>query len=273
MALEPAIGVPALSVITPTGQSSILIGSLHVGIAGVRQPDGSVFSNAKRLVIEHHGVPQPGDSEAELGATRAAWSTELSGQEIAVYLERTRCAGTPDVDALAYLSRRSAQWANQLAYTVCVGRVALSRDWIVGQLKPQGVKIDALEEDSEVEARRRSVPAHVGDASFRWILSRDPATVLGGIRDALNRGDYESVRVQSEASIGDVEDARIFNRIMVVERNAAWMPRLRQYLDEGGAVILVGAAHLPGPEGLIARLQADGYTVKTIVLPAVANLL
>jgi uncharacterized protein YbaP (TraB family) len=44
--------------------------------------------------------------------------------------------------------------------------------------------------------------------------------------------------------------------------------KLRHYRDEGQAVILVGAMHLPGPHGLISRLRSAGYTVTTIMLPA-----
>jgi uncharacterized protein YbaP (TraB family) len=86
-------------------------------------------------------------------------------------------------------------------------------------------------------------------------FQHDPKTVLDGIRDAMNRGDYEALREQVDLSFGSAEVAATMNRIMVDERNAAWMPKLRHYRDEGQAVILVGAMHLPGPHGLISRLR------------------
>ena len=54
---------------------------------------------------------------------------------------------------------------------------------------------------------------------------------------------------------------------MIRGRNALWMPRLEQYLQGGDAVVLVGAGHLAGPDGLIALLRRDGYAVQPVLLP------
>jgi uncharacterized protein YbaP (TraB family) len=266
---SPSAGVPALAVTAPNGQTSILMGSAHVGVEGMLEPDASVFAHAKRFVIEHDSLPQSGDTGTTSGTGRAAWASTLTDAEIGVYLQRTRCAHVADADALSYLARPSVQRANQYAYTVCDGAaVPLPRDVVVLGEKPLALRTDTLEDDAQVEGRRRSVPDDVAETGFRWALQHDPKIVLDGIRDAMNRGDYESVREQFDISVGSADGAAAMDHIMVDERNAAWMPRLRDYLDEGQAVILVGAMHLPGPNGLISRLRAAGYTVTTIMLPA-----
>ncbi len=56
--------------------------------------------------------------------------------------------------------------------------------------------------------------------------------------------------------------------VMVDQRNRAWLPKLRQLLDDGPSFVLVGGAHLAGPGGLPARLQAAGYRVIRVELPA-----
>jgi len=112
-----------------------------------------------------------------------------------------------------------------------------------------------------VEAKRRSVPSVVDDAGFRWVLDHDPKTVLAGVVDALNLGDYASIKRQFDASVGNAEYATIKNKIMVEERNAAWLPHLRLLFKKGNAVVLIGAMHLAGPNGLIALLQQDGFKV------------
>jgi uncharacterized protein YbaP (TraB family) len=265
-------GVPALSVTAPNGRSSILIGSAHVGVEGLLEPDASVFANAKRYVVEHASVPQSGDGGLASGTARAAWAQSLTGAEINVYLQRTRCAHVADAVAMSYLARPAVQVANQYAYTVCDGdAVPPPRDVVLLMEKPLDLPIDTLEDDAQVEARRRTVPAHVEEAGFRWALQHDPKTVLDGIRDAMNRGDYESVRDQTDRSVGNAEAAATMDQIMVDERNGAWMPQLRRYLDTGQAVILVGAMHLPGPSGLISRLRSAGYVATPIMLPAKAS--
>ena len=48
---------------------------------------------------------------------------------------------------------------------------------------------------------------------------------------------------------------------MLSGRNAGWLANLRQRLDgRSPTMIVVGAAHLVGGDGLLQTLEADGYT-------------
>lgn len=52
---------------------------------------------------------------------------------------------------------------------------------------------------------------------------------------------------------------------MLVERNHNWIPVIEEALrDEGTAMVLVGVAHLPGEDGLLALLEARGYSVSPL---------
>ncbi len=53
--------------------------------------------------------------------------------------------------------------------------------------------------------------------------------------------------------------------IFLDHRNAAWMPRLREWLQLGNSFIAVGAGHLAGEGGLISLLMADGYKVTPVL--------
>ncbi|MGZ2744866.1 TraB/GumN family protein [Burkholderia stagnalis] len=55
---------------------------------------------------------------------------------------------------------------------------------------------------------------------------------------------------------------------MVRERNAQWLKTLPDLLQRGGTFVLVGVAHLPGPDGLVAGLRARGFSIESIELPA-----
>lgn len=48
------------------------------------------------------------------------------------------------------------------------------------------------------------------------------------------------------------------------ERNRLFVARMRKHLDQGQALVAVGALHLPGPEGILALLQAAGYRVERV---------
>jgi hypothetical protein len=53
---------------------------------------------------------------------------------------------------------------------------------------------------------------------------------------------------------------------LIVERNQEWIPEIRQILqdDEQRPLVVVGAAHLPGNQGLIQQLREKGYTLQQL---------
>ena len=52
-------------------------------------------------------------------------------------------------------------------------------------------------------------------------------------------------------------------RALLIDRNARWARALDQRLKgHGRTVVVVGVAHLIGPQGLPARLRALGYRVE-----------
>jgi uncharacterized protein len=48
---------------------------------------------------------------------------------------------------------------------------------------------------------------------------------------------------------------------LVVNRNRNWMPKIESCLDDGHCFVVVGAAHVVGPEGVLALLQQKGYSI------------
>jgi hypothetical protein len=125
----------------------------------------------------------------------------------------------------------------------------------------RGTKPDVLEDDRWVEEQRKRVDHEDSAAALQWILGRDPKVVLQSAVFAMNRGDYEALaRIQTE-SFNDPVTAQRFNKVMLTERNLHWMSRLSRFMDEGNAVVVVGAMHLPGPDGLVSLLRSQGYKV------------
>lgn len=59
---------------------------------------------------------------------------------------------------------------------------------------------------------------------------------------------------------------------MLAERNRAWMPKLEKILaSDNTQLIVVGAAHSAGPDGLLALLKAKGYDVRAIATDPAAK--
>jgi len=52
-----------------------------------------------------------------------------------------------------------------------------------------------------------------------------------------------------------------------VARNDAWMPMIEQRLRQSSAddtLVVVGALHLLGPDGVVEKLRAEGYAVERV---------
>jgi uncharacterized protein YbaP (TraB family) len=117
--------------------------------------------------------------------------------------------------------------------------------------------------------------------SLRWL--EQPATHIGlftGMSGALSRdflasslddrmgegGDdpSELLRAWKDNDVSAIEklDAQLKGAYPLAGRNRNWMPMLKRLLDGGEPqLIVVGAAHMVGPDGLVAQLRARGYKV------------
>ncbi|UOV02184.1 TraB/GumN family protein [Pseudoxanthomonas mexicana] len=82
---------------------------------------------------------------------------------------------------------------------------------------------------------------------------------------AWRRGDAEELW---DGMVADMRTQypRLYQRINV-DRNDAWVPKIRRILDQPGdddALVVVGALHLLGDDGVVEKLRARGYQVERI---------
>jgi uncharacterized protein len=74
-------------------------------------------------------------------------------------------------------------------------------------------------------------------------------------------------RFSTQVSDNNVARARIerqANEALLDQRNRNWIPRIARITKEKPTFFGVGAAHLGGPQGVIALLRQAGYTVKPL---------
>ena len=170
----------------------------------------------------------------------------------------------------------------QVLYSVGIYRCAppgfRSRDRLLSDAaKAHQLKPTSLETGEQVDKRqRRKMPDEFYAAEIYEALRPEGeaegdmsgAAALRGTVIALNSGDFDAVARAVRATIPSPAYAQMFENVMVSQRNVMWMDRLPALLDDGSAVIVVGAYHLPGPNGLVALLRERGYTVKPTLLSA-----
>ena len=97
------------------------------------------------------------------------------------------------------------------------------------------------------------------------------------LADSLKELDTEKASVTKLADAWKVGNAAMVEQIvlkdlksdpamyqrLLVERNRNWLPKLEAlFVRPGHAFVVVGAAHLVGPDGLLEMLKAKGYTVE-----------
>ncbi|MBL7951584.1 MAG: TraB/GumN family protein [Flavobacteriales bacterium] len=86
---------------------------------------------------------------------------------------------------------------------------------------------------------------------------------MDAMLDVYARQDIEQLIDVAEKT-GTMPDS--FERSLLTERNARMVQRMDKLLRDGGSIFfLIGAAHLPRPDGLIAGLRAQGHTVEAVI--------
>ncbi len=80
--------------------------------------------------------------------------------------------------------------------------------------------------------------------------------------EAWRTGDSPTVE---KIVLADLKTEPVLYQRLLVERNRNWMPKIEAlFARPKHALVVVGAAHLVGPDGLPAALKAKGYTVEQL---------
>jgi uncharacterized protein YbaP (TraB family) len=85
---------------------------------------------------------------------------------------------------------------------------------------------------------------------------------VGKLAEAWKAGDAPTVEriVQAELKA----EPLLYQRLLV-DRNKNWLPKIEALFGRRGhAIVVVGSAHLVGPDGVVAMLKAKGYTVEQL---------
>ena len=69
-------------------------------------------------------------------------------------------------------------------------------------------------------------------------------------------------KIHSIITDSEFVDAGTMDALRIVDRNRNWIEKLVKMIPEHACLIYVGAAHLPGDQGLIQLLRDRGYTVE-----------
>lgn len=277
-AAGPLAAVPAWRVTAPDAPGEVLLlGSVHL----LRPSDQPLparieqsYARAARMLMELHpgelapaavqaaladiGVDAPGRTARELLGD-AAW-TEAA--------EQARAAGFP-AEALAGLE----PWFGAISlYTGALGAAgydpALGVDHQLGERALRdGLPVAGLETlDEQLRL-------------FKGLDLPTQVALLSKTLEELDTAGADTARLVAEWRAGDVAAlARLLEadfagypelrEQIVAGRNRRWTPEVASLLDEDGvSLVVVGALHLVGPEGLPELLRQRGLVVESLQAP------
>jgi len=87
-------------------------------------------------------------------------------------------------------------------------------------------------------------------------------TAVDAVVKAWAAGDLQAL--ETLLLQGLKEFPELYQRL-IVERNRAWLPKIESFLSQNeNYLVVVGAGHLTGKDGLIEMLKAKGYTVEQL---------
>lgn len=130
-----------------------------------------------------------------------------------------------------------------------------------------GKATGGLESVDQQLAALDATPIEEQIAGIRQFLDNplEVPRTLDNLHKAWREADIERLSALS------IEDMRRTTpesyRLINVQRNDNWVPQLRQMLDEAGeddVLVVVGAMHLLGDDGIVAKLTGQGYAVERV---------
>ncbi len=119
--------------------------------------------------------------------------------------------------------------------------------------------LETLEYQFEIFNR---MPEHVQELLLLQTLN-GAATMQRTVENIVKAWTSGDLKTLDSALLGSMREYPEVYRRVIVERNHAWLPQIESYLEDNETyLIIVGAGHLAGRDGLIEMLRAKGYSVE-----------
>lgn len=123
------------------------------------------------------------------------------------------------------------------------------------------MKRQALETLQYQLDRFDELPLSLQEAMLKSTLA-DLDAEVANIREMAQAWAFGNVAAIEKMTLASLKEAPELYKRLLVERNNNWMPQVESCIKQNaGCFIVVGAAHLVGPDGLPNLLQKKGYTV------------
>lgn len=277
---------------------------IHIGIAGQAAAESSVWrvqSDSSVLylggtvhLLRASDFPLPQEYDiAYKDSSKLVFETDIeSMNDLSVQASLMRKLSYDDGQSLKTVLNEEAYSALE-AYTASVGLPLpmlekFKPGMIISTLQvlefqkigftPMGVDahFNALaQKDSKAVGQLETIDAQIGflatmgegnESEFILLSLKDLADTSNVMDDMIAAWRTGNNAGLSDLFVKDMlaEAPKVYESLLK-RRNLDWLPQIETMLaDEDREFVLVGAAHLVGPDGLLALLEAKGYTVSQL---------
>ena len=277
--------VPLLWKATAGDRSLYLLGSFHLlkqGDYPLSADVDAAFEDADAVVFE---IPPKELQSPDLGVKMGQAAMRTDGTPLdSVLPEET-------ADALAAWAEENAASLQQMQLSPQV--LQMFQPWFVSLmvtmtemgkygLDPE-LGLDNHMANRAAEAGKPTSGLETADQQIALFTGMSPEEQVQFLQSALEatgeEGKLEIARLHEAWRNGDVrviwdemgvemrdEFPAVYQRINV-DRNDAWVPQLERMLDgegSGNTLVVVGALHLVGEDGVVEKLEGRGYEVERI---------
>lgn len=256
--VEPAGGTP-----------SYLFGTMHTDDPRVVQlpvPVQQAFDRARSVTLEVELDPQSliGLATALLLVDGSTLESRVGDKLYKRTVQAMGALGMPEA-----IVNKMKPWAVAVTLMTPPDQSGPVLDQVLyEQAISRGKKVSGLETVAEQMALFDELTRNDQIALLRDTLDNLPeiALMLEDLQAAYLARDLKQLVFINEASMqsSNPQLAKNFNQKVIIDRNHRMAERMQISLHEGNHFIAVGALHLPGKEGLLTLLSAQGYRVTRV---------
>ena len=253
------------------GAVAYLLGSLHV-LTPEWYPLNATINKAfadSKVLVEEVDIDETSDPAQMMAALMKAMLTEgktldqvVSAQTYAEVQQRAEKAGLP----MMALSRMKP-WLVAITLTAPVLQAAGFKPELgvdrhfYDRAVASGMKRQALETLQYQLDRFDQMPMPMQEEFLKTTIE-DLDKEVSSVKEMAAAWGFGDVAAVEKFTLEGLKEAPELYQRLLVERNRNWMPQVETCITQNaGCFIVVGAAHLVGPDGLPALLAKKGYKV------------
>lgn len=238
----------------PDGRSSLLLRRIEPQLASARLllTEHAMFSAEEEAAMQAFLYPRQERARTALASDTAALNAALRVRQVSPDVQATLNAR--QIFALLYLNhpRRGP------VLDVLIATQAITQGLPYRGLETMASKLAVFDVLSEEEAARLSAYylAHSGQLD----RCMDEMTDAYYQRRLVAQHDLATCTVPADLA----KLWQRLDRVLLEERNRAWLPVLLPELTDGNVIVAVGYMHLPRDAGVVALLRKAGYTLTPV---------